>query len=51
MSAKRFVVEQQYGTAVEMLLQAGDLEIGIYLDVRLQDVALGIQPLESRPQR
>ena len=59
MSPKRFVttrwsgfprhlVEEHGAAAVEVLLEAGDLEVGIDLTVGLDQVTLQLEPLEGR---
>jgi hypothetical protein len=44
------VAEQDRDAPVEMLLQAGDLQIGVHFLVGLDEIALGAQPLDRRAQ-
>src|SRR6266508_3108194 len=44
-------IEEEHRTAVEVLLESGDLEIGIDLDVSGQNVALRLEKLQSLAQR
>jgi len=44
------VVEQDGTTAIEMLLDAGNLQVGINRPVRLDEIALGLEPLEGAAQ-
>ena len=39
------MVEEHDGTAVQVLLNSGDLQIGIYFYIRLQDIPLRVEPL------
>ena len=45
------MIEEEDRPAVEMLLQAGDLEIGVDLDVGGQHIALRLQELQRLAQR
>ncbi len=44
------VVEQDGTTAVQVLLDRRDLQIRVYLDVGLDQVAFGLEPLERAPK-